>query len=106
MVLFLAGGSPIFNFEWVQNFIFYVQGLVTASDWAKGLCSHRGCKDKRAAEVSRLGLKTGTGTRSSVFAFVGAYGIFTSVKLDISWIYRGYIADICGIYCCKLWYKI
>ena len=60
MVLFLAGGSPILNFEWVQNFIFYVHVLVTASYWAKGLCSHRGCKDKRA------GLKTGTGTKSSV----------------------------------------
>ena len=57
MVLFLAGGGPILNFELVQNFIFYVQVLVTASDCAP--CSHRGCKDKRAAEVSRLGLKTG-----------------------------------------------
>ena len=58
---------------------------MTASDWAKGLCSHRRCKDKRAAEVSRLGLKTGTGDKKQcVFAFVGAYGIFTSVKMDIS----------------------
>ena len=64
MVLFLAGEGLILNFELVQNFIFYVQVLVTASDCAP--CSHRGCKDKRAAEVSRLGLKIGTGTRSSV----------------------------------------
>ena len=72
MVLFLAGGSPILHFELVQNFIFYVQVLVTASDWAGGLCSDRGCKDKRAAEVSRLGLKTGTGTRSSVSLHLSA----------------------------------
>ena len=92
-VLFLAGGSPILNFEWVQNFIFYVQGLVTASDWAKGLCSHRGCKDKRAAEVSRLGLKTGTGDKKQcVFAFVGAYGIFTSVNSRS--IYLGYMWNL------------
>ena len=50
------------------------------------ICAHTGgCKDKRAAEVSRLGLKTGTGDKKQcVFAFVGAYGIFTSVKMDIS----------------------
>ena len=38
---------------------------MTASDWAKVLCSHWGVQGQ---EVSRLGLKTGTGTgtRSSV----------------------------------------
>ena len=89
MFLFLARSSPILNFERVQNFIFYVQVLVTASDWAKGLYSLRGCKDKRAAEVSRLGLKIGTADKKKcVFAFAGAYGIFTSVKMDLNRIYR------------------
>ena len=41
-VLFLAGVDPIFIFELVQNFIFYVQVLVVASDWAEVLCSLRG----------------------------------------------------------------
>ena len=71
-------------------------------------CAHTGgCKDKRSQDwVSRLGLKTGTGTRSSVslqFAFLGADGIFTSVNdgyiLDISLIYLGYMWRI---YCCIL----
>ena len=78
---------------------------MTASDWAKVLCSHWGVQGQ---EVSRLGLKTGTGTgtRSSVslqFAFLGADGIFTSVNdgyiLDISLIYLGYMWRI---YCCIL----
>ena len=79
MVLFLAGEGPISNFELVQNFIFYVQVLVTASDCAP--CSHWGCKDKRAAEVSRLAHGD---KKQCVFAFVGAFGIITSVKMDIS----------------------
>ena len=67
MVLFLAGDSPILNFELVQNFIFYVQVLVTASDWAEDLCSHRGVQGQEGCR----GLKTGSqdwpmGTRSSV----------------------------------------
>ena len=62
---------------------------MTASDWAKGLCSQQGCKDKKAAEVSWLGIKTETGDKKQfVFAFVSAYGIFISLEMDISWIYR------------------
>ena len=56
MVLFLAGDSPILNFELVQNFIFYVQVLVTASDWAEDLCSHRGVQGQEGCR----GLKTGS----------------------------------------------
>ena len=103
MVMFLAGEGPISNFQLVQNFIFYAQVLVTAIDWAEDLCSHWGVQGQ---EVSRLGLKTGTGTRCSVslqFAFLGADGIFTSVNdgyiLDISLIYLGYMWRI---YCCIL----
>ena len=66
----------------------------------------RGLKTGSQDWVSRLGLKTGTGTRCSVslqFAFLGADGIFTSVNdgyiLDISLIYLGYMWRI---YCCIL----
>ena len=53
MALFLAGEGLILNFELVQNFIFYVQVLVTASDWAEDLCSLRGVQgQERAAVVS------------------------------------------------------
>ena len=46
------------------------------------ICAHTGgCKDKRAAEVSRLAYGD---KKQCVFAFVGAYGIFTSIKKDIS----------------------
>ena len=55
MVLFLAGEGLILNFELVQNFIFYVQVLVTASDWAEDLCSHRGVQGQEGCR----GLKTG-----------------------------------------------
>ena len=88
MVLFLAGDSPILNFELVQNFIFYVQVLVTASDWTEDLCSHRGVQGQEGCR----GLKTGSQNwpmdkKQCVFGFVGAYGIFTSVN-------DGYISEI------------
>ena len=54
---------------------------MTASDWAEDLCSHRGVQGQEGCR----GLKTGLWDKKQcVFAFVGAYGIFTSVKMDIS----------------------
>ena len=63
-VLFLAGVNPILKFELVKNFIFHVQVLVTASDWAKVMCSHRGVQGQKGCRGLKTG--TGTGTRSSV----------------------------------------
>ena len=101
-ILFLAGVNLILNFELVQNFIFYVQVLVTANDWAKVLCSHQGVQGQEGCR----GLKHGSQDRDwdkkqCGFAFFGVYGIFTSVNDE-------YIADISRIYdeftvvnCCK-----
>ena len=54
-VLFLATVDPFLNFDLVQNFIFYVQVLAEAETGLR-VCAYSGeFKDKRAAEVSRLG---------------------------------------------------